>query len=233
MLNMAENPHAGHRKRLRKELITLDFHESIPDHKVLEALLFYGISQKDTNELAHALIDTFGSLTAVLEADADSLFQVKGMTERAVTLIKMILPISRRYTADRNANRREFTSVEQLCEYLVERHQGYGKEVFMLTSLNELGNLISCDILSKGDTLNVSFEVKDVVQKALKHNATYVVISHNHMTGILTPSQTDIDTTKSLAYTLKSMGIKLIDHIIVSGDKYVSLVKNRYFSPEV
>ncbi len=230
---MAENLHAGHRKRMRKEVIEQDFPESMPDHKVLEVLLYYGIPQKDTNELAHTLINTFGSLTGVFEADADSLFQVKGMTERAVALIKLILPFCRRYTADRNSNIKEFSSIEKLCEYLVERHHGYGKEVFMLTCLNELGNLISCEVLAKGDTLNVSFEIKDVVQKAIKHEATYVVVSHNHMTGHLTPSQVDVENTKRLAFTLKEMDIKLIDHIIVAGDKYISMVKNKYFVPEV
>lgn len=230
---MAENVHSGHRKRMRKEVIEQDFHESVPDHKVLEVLLYYGIPQKDTNELAHTLIKTFGSLTAVFEADADALFQVKGMTERAVALIKLILPLCRRYNTDRNSKVREFSSVEKLCEYLVERHRGYGKEVFMLTCLDESGNLKSCEVLAKGNSVNVSFEIKDVVMKALKHQALYVVISHNHMTGIITPSQEDIDTTNRLAFTLKEMGIRLIDHIIVSGDKYLSMVNNKYILPDV
>lgn len=230
---MAENPHKDHRKRLRKEIVEQDFHESIPDHKVLEVLLYYGIPQKDTNKLAHTLIDTFGSLTAVFEADADSLFQVKGMTERAVTLIKLILPLCRRYNADRNSKIREFSSVEKICEYLVQRHQGYGREVSMLTCLDESGNLISCEILAKGTAVNVSFEIKDVVIKALKHKAIYVILSHNHMTGIMTPSQEDIDTTNRLAFTLNEMGIRLIDHIVVAGDKYLSMVKNKYILPDV
>ncbi len=230
---MVDNPHKYHRKRLRKELVEQDFPESVPDHKVLEALLFYGISQKDTNPIAHDLINNFGSLTAVLEADADSLFQVKGMTERSVTLIKLMLPIFRRYTADRNANRRVFKSIKQICEYLVVRHQSYGREVFILTCLNESGNLICCDVISKGGALDVSFEIKDVVQKVLKHNASYVVISHNHLTGNLIPSREDIVATEQLNFTLKQMNIGLIDHVIVSGNEYLSLVEGKYIVPNV
>ena len=230
---MAENVHSGHRKRLRKEMVEQDFPESVPDHKVLEVFLYYGIPQKDTNKLAHTLIDTFGSLTAVFEADADALFQVKGMTERAVALIKLLLPLFRRYTVDRNSKVREFASVENICEYLVERHQGYGREVTMLTCLDESGKLISCELLAKGSAVNVSFETKDVAMKALKRQANYIILSHNHMTGIMTPSQEDIDATNRLSFTLKEMGIGLIDHIIVAGDKYLSMVNNKYILPNV
>ena len=88
---MDKNPHTGHRKRLRHELLQQDFPDSVPSHKVLEALLFYGIPQCDTNGIAHELLEKFGSLNGVFEADPNSLFEVKGMTEKAVTLIKIIL----------------------------------------------------------------------------------------------------------------------------------------------
>lgn len=230
---MAENIHSGHRKRMRKEVIQQDFHESIPDHKVLEVLLYYGIPQKDTNELAHTLINTFGSLTAVFEADADLLFQVKGMTERSVALIKLILPLCRRYNEDRNTRVRRFSSVEKICEHLIEKHQGFGREVSMLTCLDESGNIISCEIIAKGNSVNVSFEVKDVVVKALKHKAVYVILSHNHMTGIMTPSQEDVDATNRLSFTLKEVGIRLIDHIVVTNDNYLSMAKKKYILPDV
>ena len=226
------NNHAGHRKRLKDRFLREGL-DNFEMHNILELLLFFGVPQKDTNELAHNLIDTFGSLTAVFEAEADALFQVKGMTERAVVLIKLMLPLFRRYTADRNANKREFKSIDEISQYLVARHQSYGKEVFMLTSLNEVGNLIACDVISKGDAINVSFEIKDVVQKALKHNATYVVVSHNHLTGNTKPSDTDIKTTQNLAYTLKQMNIKLIDHIIIAGNEYTSMAKNKEILPMI
>lgn len=230
---MAENLHKDHRKRMRQELIAQDFPDSMSDHKVLEVLLYYGIPQKDTNELAHRLINTFGSLTAVLEADSDSLFQISGMTERAVVLIKLILPFCRRYTAQAKNKTHQFASVEQMCEYLVKMHHGFGKEVFILTSLNAMGNVIDCDVISKGDSTNVTFEVRDVVQKALIRKAVYVVVSHNHLTDNLIPSKADIDSTKRLAFTLGEMGIKLLDHIIISGNEYVSMVKDNYIATEV
>ncbi|MBE6786975.1 MAG: hypothetical protein E7537_01350 [Ruminococcaceae bacterium] len=230
---MAENLHKDHRKRLRKELIEQDFPDSMSDHKVLETLLFYGIPQKDTNELAHTLINTFGSLTAVFEADSDALFQVKGMTERAVVLIKLMLPLFRRYYSQRNSFNRKFASVEHICEELVRKHSGYGREVFILTSLNEIGDLICFDVLAKGSSTAVQFDSKEIVQKALKHGATFVIISHNHLTGNIKPSKVDLQSTQRLWFTLNEIGIKLLDHIIVSGNEYFSIAKNNLLKPNI
>lgn len=231
--SMAENVHKDHRKRLRQELIEQDFPDSMPDYKVLEALLFYGIPRKDTNELAHELINTFGSLTAVLEADSDELFQVSGMTERAVVLIKLMLPIFRRYNSGKNSFKRKYTSVEHICEEIVKKHAFHGREVFMLTALNEMGDAIAFEVLAKGSATSVEFEAKEVVRNALKRGATFVILSHNHMTGNIVPSKEDIESTQRLWFTLNEIGIKLLDHIIVSGDTYFSMVKNNLLSPNV
>ncbi len=227
---MAENSHSGHRKRLRKELIEQDFPESVPDHKVLEALLFYGVPQKDTNPLAHELINTFGSLGAVLEADAIELFQIKGMTERAVALIKMVLPLSRRYQAQKIKKQLYFKNVEDIADFLRQKHYGYGKEVFTVTTFNEKGNLIACDILNKGGAVAVTFNIKDVVQLAFKHRATYVIISHNHLSGSAVPSREDIENTKRLYLTLKQVDIRLVDHIILSDNDYISMASDKDYS---
>lgn len=230
---MAENLHKNHRKRLRQELLAQDFPDTMPDHKILETLLFYGVPQKDTNPLAHELINTFGSLYAVFEADADDLFQVKGMTERSVVLIKLMLSLFRRYNSHRSNMSRKFESVEHICEELVNKHMGYGKEVFMITSLNEVGDFIACDVLAKGNSTGVLFETKEIVKKALKHKATFVILSHNHLSGSTVPSQIDIETTARLNFTLREMGIKLLDHIIVAGNQYVSMSKNKYYEPDI
>lgn len=220
---MAESSHAGHRKRLRKELIEQDFPESVPDHKILEALLFYGVPVKDTNLLAHRLIDTFGSLSAVFDADANDLFQVNGMTEKAVTLIKMILPLSRRYNLEKQSDGLKFSNLEAVGDFLKEKHSGYGQEIFVVTTFGADGAMIASDIINKGDAGNVTVSVKSVIQTVLKRNAPNVVISHNHLTKNALPSKKDIDTTKILGFTLAQMNIKLIDHMIFSKDDYISM----------
>ena len=92
-----ENLHAGHRQRMRREMIEQNSFDQMGDHRILEVLLFYGIPRKDTNPIAHELLNKFGSLTGVMDAEFEELKAVKGMTENAATLIKTIMPIARRY----------------------------------------------------------------------------------------------------------------------------------------
>ena len=227
---MDKNPHEGHRKRLVHELLEQDFPDSVPSHKVLEALLFYGIPRKDTNGIAHDLLEKFGSLNGVFEADPNSLYEIGGMTERAVTLIKMILPLSRRiHTAEYKKHYR-FNSIDEYGNYITKCFMGYNNEVFMISSFDNKGELIENDIISDGHTASVSLSVKKIVKKVLPRNPTSVIISHNHIGQSAVPSFADIQMTQSLKYTLEQIEIKLIDHIIVSGNDYVSLAQSSEYN---
>lgn len=223
---MADNLHNNHRKRLRKSLIEQNFDDSIDDYKVIEALLFYGISRIDTNEMAHELINKFGSIHGILEADPNDLFQIKGMTERAVTLIKLILPLSRRYHTDKYKGRYKFESINEIGDFIKKKHYGYREEVFIVTTFTNEGAKIACDIVSRGDMSSVSLSIKSIVQIVLKHNAPCVIISHNHSGKTALPSVADIEMTKTINQTLAQMGVRLLDHIIVAGDDYVSLAQS-------
>lgn len=226
---MSESLHKNHRKRLRKELIEQSFDDNISDHKVMEALLFYGVPQKDTNNMAHELINKFGSIHGILEANPNDLFQVKGMTERAVTLIKLILPLSRRYHIDKYKGRYKFNSVDEIGDYIKKKHYGYREEVFMVTTFTGEGAKISTDIINKGDMTSVAMSIKSIVQCVLKHNAPYAVISHNHVGGTALPSREDLEMTRTLNHTLHQMNVRLLDHIIVAADDYVSLAQSKEY----
>lgn len=226
---MAENSHKYHRKRLRKELLINDFPETVEPHKVIEALLFYGVPRKDTNPIAHELIDKFGSIYGILEADAYDLLQINGMTENSVTLIKLILPLMRRYQTDKYKDKYKFCSIEEIGEFLKQRHSGYRDEVFMVTTFTTAGEKIGCDIINKGDMNTVSLSVKAVVKTVLKHNAPCVIISHNHNCGTAMPSKADIEMTQSLQYTLEQMGVRLLDHIIIAKDDFISMALSKEY----
>lgn len=220
---MSDNPHAGHRKRLKKELLTQDFTETIPVHKLLEALLFYGVPRKDTNEMAHELLERFGSLCGVLEANPADLLQVKGMTENSVTLIKFVLPLARRYNIEKLKDRVKFDNFDMLCKFLIEKHRGYGEEILLITSFGTDGTIITCEPVSKGDKSMVAATVKEVLKIALKHNAPAIVVSHNHMSRNALPSEADVIMTMRLSNMLKEINVKLLDHIIVANDDYISM----------
>ncbi|MBR4099525.1 MAG: hypothetical protein IKK55_00860 [Clostridia bacterium] len=224
-----KNLHKGHRVRLKKELIANNFADTTETHKLLEALLFYGIPQRDTNELAHILIDTFGSFSGVLEADVNDLYHVKGMTEHAATLIKLILPLARRYHTDKYKEGYRFKSIDEIGEYLVKKHSGYKSEVLMVTTFRENGTMIACDVLKEGDMESVSLSIKAIVNCVLKHNAPTAIISHNHINNIAIPSQADIKMTQTLNFTLNQLGVRLLDHIIVAANDFVSLGQSREY----
>lgn len=227
---MADNLHKGHRKRLKEEIISQDFPESTPPHKILEMLLFYGIPRKDTNVIAHELLNKFGSIRGVIQAPPEELFQVKGMTENAVALIKLIMPIARRYETESKANlNRKFESIDAIGEFLVKKHLGYGIETFAITTFKPNGELISCDILSKGDMATVPLTTKSIVQTVLKYKAPCAIISHNHINGSAMPSMADIKMTKAVKDTLASIGVNLLDHIIIADNDFVSLAQSKDF----
>lgn len=227
---MQENIHKGHRKRLRGELIASDFPDSLEDYKILEALLFYGVPRKNTNEMAHILVEKFGSLHGVLEADADELFQVPGVTEKAVTLIKLILPISRRYHNFKYKEKKKFKDWNEVGDFLKIQHSCYKEEVFIVTTFSNDGEKKSCDVLSKGDVSSVGVSVKAIVQKVLNNNAPCVVISHNHIGRSALPSKSDVEMTKIIKNTLAQMDVRLLDHIIVAGDDYISMFQSKEYN---
>ena len=228
---MAENIHEGHRKRLKRELLEQDFPDSIPSHKVLETLLFYGIPRKDTNPIAHELLQKFGTLRGVIEADPSDLFEVNGMTENAVTLIKLVVPIARRYETEcKLMSKSRFTSIDQIGAFLTKKHMGYGVETFAVSTFKDNGELLSCDILSKGDMSSVPLTAKTIVQYVIKHKAPSAVISHSHVNHAAVPSRADIELTISVKNILSQIGVKLLDHIIVADDDYVSFRQSSQYA---
>lgn len=226
---MPENKHIGHRERVRREFLENGFSETTPPHKILEFLLFHSIPRRDTNEIAHELIDTFGSISGVLDASNEELLKVKGITENSVALIKLILPIASIYRSQKAKPETVFNSFDAIGRYLSEKYLSFNKEVLSITSFNSKGQIISFDILSEGDTSAVELSTRKLVETVLKRNPTCVIIAHNHPGGNALPSKADIELTEKCYEILKSINIKLLDHmILVSGD-YISMAQSRDF----
>lgn len=225
---MAENLHKDHRDRVRKEFLANGFDIDTPPHKILEMLLFYCIPRKDTNELAHKLLNEFGSLSAVFEASASQLMKVEGMGENSAALIKLITPILRVYLADKK-NKKDVHTFDELGEFIHARHFAYNKEVFCITTLDAAGSIIAFDKICEGDIAVVGVPLRDVLETVIGRKASAVIISHNHPTGSAVPSPKDLEATKTVAKALGNIGVKLLDHIIAVPDDYVSLAQSKQF----
>lgn len=217
--------HKGHRKRTRESFLANGIPESTPEHKVLEILLFYSIPRCDTNEIAHRLINKFGSLSAVLDAPVHELLKVDGVGEKTVSLLKLIMPIARIYMSDKkeNVNKMDYNSI---CNYIIGKHCGYCDEVVAITCFNNKGSIISFDIIGNGDVSEVSISIRKIVETVLKYNASAAILSHNHPNGNAIPSAQDIETTKRIVTALANINVRLIDHIIVADDDCVSMLQS-------
>lgn len=224
-----QNPHKDHRQRVRNEFLENGFSDATPPHKILEMLLFYGIPRRDTNEIAHALLDKFGSFSAVLEASTYELTQVKGINEYTAALIKLMLPICRRYEENKLKEEKVPPTMDHICDYLISKYLGFTKEVFAITTFNNKGAVIAFDILNSGDVASVGVSSRNVIEKVIERKAVCAVISHNHPNGNALPSQEDITMTVRLTEALSHINVKLLDHIIISDDDCVSLAQSQAY----
>ncbi len=213
--------HAGHRERLRRRFDQEGLNGFAP-HETLELLLTFALPRIDTNGLAHALIRRFGSLGAVLEASKAELTQVEGIGPHAATLLTMMVPIFRMYEQEKLKPRLSLGNYGELTAYCRTLFLGAGVEQFYVLCLDARLNLLTAVCLSQGTPSEVSVQPRQVVQELIRHNAIGAVICHNHPSGSVLPSGEDVRLTRELQHILESIGIRLYDHIIVSGGRHYS-----------
>ena len=226
---MGENLHEKHRKRVRAELLKNGFSDITPDHRIIETLLFFSIPRCDTNETAHLLLNRFGSVKGILEAEPEELMEVKGIGENSAALLKLMLPLFRVYQKEQDKKGNTSLTFDGLCNYIIKKHFGFKNEVFAVTTFNSRGGIIDFDILNSGDVSSVRISTRSVIETVIKRNAVSVVISHNHPNGNALPSNNDIEMTVRIKNALDNINVALIDHIIVADNDCVSLAQSKAY----
>ncbi len=224
--------HTGHRERMRERVERDSGMNSFAPHEALELLLTYAIPRKDTNPIAHRLIERFGSLHAVLEAPTDELTAVPEIGQRAAQLITMLLPLFRLYENDRLKPRATLDSYRLLRDYCSALYHGVTVEKFYLLSLDNRLKLIDARVIAEGTLDEVPVYPREVVATLLRLNAAGAVISHNHPGQTAAPSEADIHLTHRLHRVLSEMGITLHDHVIVGTDGTYSFAQAGTLTPE-
>ena len=223
-----ENPHENHRARLRETFRKAGV-DGIPDHNLLELLLFYSIPRKDTNELAHRLISTFGSLNRVFDASYEALLDVDGIGESSALLLSSIPAICRRYAEGTKSGKINLSDPADAEEYAIRKFYGSNVEEFYMFCLDGSGNLTNCCKIGEGALTSVVIDKRSILETAFRNNADGVIFTHNHPNGIAAPSKDDINLTVEMNVLLKGVGIRLLDHIIVAGGDSVSLASLEKF----
>lgn len=214
--------HDGHRERMKKRFIEHGL-DNFSDINVLELLLFYALPRRDTNALAHKLLERFGSLRGVLEAPVDELEQVEGVGESAAALLRLVPQVSRRYMMSLGDSRNELSSSAAAGRYVVPLFMYEREEVVFMLCLDSRCKLINCREIGRGVVNCAQVSVRRVVEQALSQSAVSVVLAHNHVDGLAIPSREDELTTRRIQEALALVGVTLSDHIIVSGEDFVSL----------
>ncbi len=221
--------HEGHRAR-KKEQFRVHGLDAFADHEVLELLLFYAIPRVDVNPVAHRLMERFGSLNAVLSASAEELAAVEGVGEQAATLLSLLVPVVRRAFLDpRGGSGINLNGGERLGRYFTALFLGARQETFYEACLDAKGKLLRCYKIADGSVDAVNINIRRIVENALRCHASAVALAHNHPSGVALPSPDDNETTLAAYEALRTVGVTLLDHIIVADDDYVSLHENGLF----
>ncbi|WP_432620409.1 JAB domain-containing protein [Butyricicoccus sp.] len=218
---MAGGEHVNHRERMRQRFLEHGL-DNFADHEVLELLLFYAIPRGDVNPLAHRLIDSFGSLANVLEAETEDLCRVEGMGTKTAAFLRMLPPMFRRYQTSKLQGS-VFNTTEKVAEYLLRYYIGRPREQLSAVLLDNQCRLIRiCDI-AEGSTTSVHINIRKLIQCVLQYNAAHVILAHNHPRGRCSPSRADIVQTSTIREMLKNIDVRLVDHIIIAEDQWISL----------
>ena len=222
--------HEGHRQRLKDRFLREGL-DNFDELYVLELLLYYCIPRKDTNPIAHALLNAFGSLTGVFEATAAELERVPGISHNAATFLNLIHQTGRYYQVKRAETGDILRTIDQCGSYLVPRFYGRENETVFLLCLDAKCKVFGCKLVGEGSVNSANIPIRRVVETALNTNATTVILAHNHPSGLALPSDEDIETTMRVAKAMGAVEITLADHIVVADSDYVSMVQSGYYRP--
>lgn len=215
--------HSGHRERVKKKFV--DCGElAFSDHELLELLLFYSIPRQNTNDIAHRLIERFGSLKGVIEAKLEELMTVKGIGRNTAILIKTSFAISARSKNNTVDKRTHFKSLNDIQKYFLDVFSNDSYESVYLLLLNHNFKYLDCKKLCEGDRDYSSVKMDEIVKAVMGVNAKHIVLAHNHPNGSTRASREDIDVTLKVQDCLKHINVSLIDHFIIANGFVISII---------
>jgi DNA repair protein RadC len=213
--------HEGHRERLKKRFQSEGL-SSFSDIQALELLLFYALPRIDTNPLAHRLLDRFGTLSNIFEADLSDIASVEGIGEHSALLIKLLPEMTRKFWISDGKSKESIATVDLAVRFIKPILFGKPVENVYIFCLDNNFCIKHYDCISQGTVNDATIYLRRVVECAMRLNSNRILVAHNHPGGHPQPSETDIRTTRAIEDALSPLGIDLVDHIVFSGHSYVS-----------
>ena len=211
----------AHRDRLRAKLDRRGA-EAFEDYELLELLLFQVIPRVDTRPHAKRLIKSFGSLAEVVAAPVDKLTTVKGIGPAAARHLKLLHQVSVRVGQSSVLNRPVLSSWNALLDYCRAAMQFEGREQFRVLFLNQKNRLLADEVMSQGTVDRTAVYPREIVRRALVHEATAIILAHNHPSGDPTPSPQDEQLTAEIIKTCQSINVTVHDHLVIGREDVAS-----------
>lgn len=220
--------HTGHRERMR-ERFRKEGLSAFSEHEVLELLLMYAIPRRDVNPLAHELIDRYGSLAGVLEANESELVQFCGMTKAAASLICLMPQLFSRYQQSGMGERPTVNTLADAKKYCAALFTGARDERFYAILVDQSGHVLYTELLYEGTIDEVTIYPRQIVEMVMRHHAYGVLFVHNHPSGQIHPSQADLDTTQRIIDALHLISARVIDHLIFTKESVYSMIRGSQY----
>ena len=212
----------GHRRRLRDRFLKSG-RRALADYELLELLLTYVIPRRDTKPIAKALLKKYRSFNSVLDQPTDRSESIEGIGPQSSAFLALIRSCIERYLEHKVERTKSISSPEDVAHFVRIQLGSRQRECLMVLYLNDSNRLIHHTVVTEGTVNRTAFYPREIVQKALIHNATGLIIVHNHPSGDPIPSERDHGITKKLEKITKEFDIKVRDHLIVTPEKTFSL----------
>lgn len=221
---MDKKPHYyGHRQRLKEKLCKNP--AILADYELLELLLGQVLSRCDTKPIAKSLLDEFKTLGEVLNASEERLGNVKGIGNGVISSFKLLKEIRTRIAEEPIFSQEDLSSPETVARAAMARIGDLTTEQFWIALVNTRNKVICWEMISRGTVDKTVVFPRQVVAQALKYDASGIILAHNHPGGDPTPSRNDIDKTQDILSACRSLDIRLLDHVVVTKDRYYSFME--------
>jgi len=205
----------GHRKRLRERFLKVG-RNGLADYELLELLLTYSIPRIDTKPIAKTLLNKFGSIMSVFQQPSERLLQIKGVGPQTTTLIRVVQACMTRSMENAVEQQQTISGPEDVFSYIQLHLAQYTNECIFALYLTDDKRVVHHAEVSVGTVNRSPFYPREILKPALIHNATGLILAHNHPEGEPVPSEADIEMTKRLEDIAAPLGIKILDHLIVT-----------------
>jgi len=221
----SKNYHAGHRSRTLETFLSRECYE-IPDHILLEMILYFSIPRQDTNRLAHELIEHCGSFNNVFDASEKQLTEVMGIGKKTAQHIKLIGIASRAYDVNAaSPSGKRFANLDEIGEYICAILKNRKQEVFYILMLDSQNTLLGCRLIENGSPNQADISIDRILQLSYFTGCSKIVVAHNHPGGTPEPSDEDVTFTLSIKRAFDPLSTEFVEHFIIAGNNYIPIYR--------